>query len=43
MDDDEGMRRVICALVGHRFGEPTTIMGFRLRSCRRCGKSEASG
>jgi len=37
------MRRVLCAIVGHRFGEPTTIMGFSLRRCARCGKSEPSG
>jgi hypothetical protein len=37
------MRRVICALVGHRFDEPKTIMGFSVRQCGRCGKAESAG
>jgi hypothetical protein len=30
-------------LLGHLFEEPTTILGFPMRRCARCGKTEPSG
>jgi hypothetical protein len=37
------MRHVVCVLLGHQFEEPTKILGFMLRRCSRCGKTEPSG
>jgi hypothetical protein len=42
-DDIESMRHVVCVLLGHLFEEPTTILGFTMRRCSRCGKTEPSG
>jgi len=36
------VRHVLCVLVGHLFEEPTTILGFSVRRCARCGKTEPS-
>jgi hypothetical protein len=33
------MRRLLCLLLGHRFGAPTTVIGFDVRRCERCGTS----
>jgi len=30
-------------LIGHFFEEPTTILGFSVRRCARCGKTDSSG
>jgi hypothetical protein len=30
-------------LIGHLFEEPTTILGFAVRRCARCGKTEPTG
>jgi hypothetical protein len=40
--DIPGVRHVLCVLVGHVFEKPTTILGFSMRRCARCGKTEAS-
>jgi hypothetical protein len=34
------MRRFLCLLLGHRFGEPEHVLGFRVRRCLRCGVAE---
>jgi hypothetical protein len=35
------VRLLACVLFGHRF-EATTILGFVVRRCVRCGKAEPS-
>jgi len=39
----KSVRHVVCVLLGHLFDEPTTILGFTVRRCSRCGKTEPSG
>jgi hypothetical protein len=41
-DDTESVRHVVCVLFGHLFEKPTTILGFAVRRCSRCGKTEPS-
>jgi hypothetical protein len=36
------VRKLLCFLLGHRFGAPGQILGVEVRVCLRCGKAQAS-
>jgi hypothetical protein len=34
-----GLRRILCFVLGHQPGSPTTVLGMQVRTCLRCGQA----
>jgi hypothetical protein len=33
------MKRLLCLLLGHRYGSSTSVSGVSVRLCERCGRA----